>query len=169
MFCFSKLFSGIKKNLHFKRKYLICNALLSFLFKTWTSKIKNKFNCFIKKLVFSERLYICKKVYWHEQEWFLICAKISLGTERNWVFATNSNFLISISLQHKVWYFELKLFDLFSSTILCCKNSGIIKSEIKFEKIVCLVKDYNFLNSLFLKFVCSVKKNDSFSSSFERF
>ena len=34
---------------------------------------------------------------------------------RNWVFVTNSNFLMSISLQYddaNLWYFKLRLFDL---------------------------------------------------------
>ena len=62
--------------------------------------------------------------------------------QRNWVFATNSNFLIFISLQPDIlnlWYFKLILFDLtelihsfkyLRSATLGSKDKGIItKSE----------------------------------------
>ena len=44
--------------------------------------------------------------------WSQLCSKLNL--QRNWVFTTNSNFLIPISFQPDVitlWYFKLRLFD----------------------------------------------------------
>ena len=47
---------------------------------------------------------------------FSKCIKVkACCSKRNWVFATTSNFLISISLQSvgiNLWYFKLRLFDL---------------------------------------------------------
>ena len=48
----------------------------------------------------------------HKEKWFT--EKLE-STERNWVFATNSEFIIPISLEPNVvnlWYFKLILFDL---------------------------------------------------------
>ena len=70
---------------------------------------------------------------------FKICHKIvNFLLQRNWVFATNSNFQVPISLQSdsvNLWYLKLRLFNLIHnlkylrSAIFGSKDIGIRKSE----------------------------------------
>ena len=66
--------------------------------------------------------------------------KHSLIGQRNWVFTTNSNFLIPISLQSDgvdLWYFKIEIFwsnimislKYQRSTTLGCQDTGYRKSE----------------------------------------
>ena len=66
--------------------------------------------------------------------------KIRKNEQRNWVFATNFNFLIPIFFKPNgvnLWYFKLRLFDLTEFivwnisglTTFDCKDIWIIKSE----------------------------------------
>ena len=46
--------------------------------------------------------------------------KFRKSQKRNWVFGTNANFLISISLQSDgvhIWYFKLRLFNITASVV----------------------------------------------------
>ena len=67
--------------------------------------------------------------------------KIRKNEQRNWVFATNFNFLIPIFFKPNgvnLWYFKLRLFDLTEFiiwnisglTTFDCKDIWIIKSEL---------------------------------------
>ena len=59
---------------------------------------------------------------------------------RNWVFATNSNFLISMSLKpHGVnlWYFKLRLFD--PTEFIVWKSEFVTKTYFLFDQKIKII------------------------------
>jgi len=73
----------------------------------------------------SKILKVSKKYIWHKSIVFW-----DENTQRNWVFATKLNFMITLSLQPYdviLWYLKVKLFDL--TECIGCKDIGIRKSE----------------------------------------
>ena len=84
--------------------------------------------------------------------------------QRNWVFATNLNFLTPISLQPdgvNLWYFKLRLFDL--TELIVWNIKGLEKrvanwkirvcgkTQIFCEKLVATIATMTFLAKNFLK------------------